>query len=62
MGEDLKAAIDQVVMAIGGLGKLAKLVGRGDTILLKPNFNTADPPPASSNPLFVRAIAELLYD
>ncbi len=58
-GEDAKAAIDRVVTAIGGLGKL---VSRGDTILLKPNFNTADPPPASSDPLFVRAIAELLYD
>ncbi len=58
-GDDLKAAIDQVVGTLGGLGRL---VSRGDTILLKPNFNTADPPPGSSDPLFVRAVIELLYD
>ncbi len=58
-GEDLKLSIDQVVGAIGGLGRL---VSQGDTILLKPNFNTSDPPPGSSDPLFVRAIAELLRD
>src|SRR5512138_3858063 len=58
-GEDLKGSIDQVVGAIGGIDKL---VSRGDTILLKPNFNTADPPPGSSDPLFVRAVIELLHD
>lgn len=53
--EDIAHAID----AIGGLGKV---VEPGDTILLKPNFNTADPPPASSDPAFVRAVIELLYE
>jgi uncharacterized protein (DUF362 family) len=57
--EDLKATIDAVVAAIGGF---QKVVARGDTILLKPNLNTADPPPASSDPLFVKALIELLYD
>ena len=34
----------------------------GDEILLKPNFNTADPPPASSDPEFVKAVIELLFE
>ncbi|MBI2861220.1 MAG: DUF362 domain-containing protein [Chloroflexi bacterium] len=29
---------------------------------MKPNLNTADPPPASSDPLFVKATIELLYE
>lgn len=56
---DLKAAIDQAVVAIGGF---ERLVDPGDTILVKPNFNTADPAPAASDPRFVRAIIELLYE
>ncbi|MDP2660535.1 MAG: DUF362 domain-containing protein [Dehalococcoidia bacterium] len=55
----LKESVNAAVEAIGGLAQMAP---RGDTILLKPNFNTADPPPASSDPAFVRAVIELLYD
>ncbi|MFQ5812298.1 MAG: DUF362 domain-containing protein [Anaerolineae bacterium] len=56
---DLKPNIGQAVAAIGGFGRL---VEPGDTILVKPNFNTADPPPASSDPQFVKAVIELLYE
>ncbi len=56
---NLKQVIDQAVTAIGGL---QRLVAPGDTILVKPNFNTADPPPASSDPEFVQAVIELLYE
>jgi uncharacterized protein (DUF362 family) len=55
---DLKAEIARAMDAIGGLDRL---VQDGDTILLKPNFNTADPPPAANDPAFVRATIELLY-
>ncbi|MDO8689700.1 MAG: DUF362 domain-containing protein, partial [Dehalococcoidia bacterium] len=55
----LKESVNAAVEAIGGLAQMAP---RGATILLKPNFNTADPPPASSDPAFVRAVIELLYD
>ncbi len=55
---DLKRNVSQAVAAIGGL---ERLVAPGDTILVKPNFNTADPPPASSDPQFVKAVIELLY-
>lgn len=55
---DLEQNIDQAVTAIGGLGRL---VEPGDTIMVKPNFNTADTPPGSSDPLFVKAVIEQLY-
>ena len=56
---DLRQNIGQAVAAIGGF---ERLVEPGDTILIKPNFNTADPPPASSDPQFVKAVIELLYE
>ncbi len=56
---DLKQNIGQAVAAIGGF---QKLVEPGDTILVKPNFNTSDPPPGSSDPHFVKAVIELLYE
>jgi uncharacterized protein (DUF362 family) len=54
----LRLDLDRAVTAIGGF---QRLVEPGDTILVKPNFNTADPPPGSSDPAFVRAVIELLY-
>jgi uncharacterized protein (DUF362 family) len=56
---ELRAEVDRAVAAIGGF---QRLVEPGDTILVKPNYNTADPPPASSDPAFVRAVIELLYE
>ena len=58
-GGDLRQDISRAVTAVGGF---ERLVEAGDTILLKPNFNTADTPPGSSDPLFVKAIIELLYE
>lgn len=56
---DLRQNIGRAVAAIGGF---QKLVEPGDTILVKANFNTSDPPPASSDPQFVKAVIELLYE
>lgn len=56
---DVRESIAGAVDAIGGF---RRIVEPGDTILVKPNFNTADPPPAASDPLFVRAVLELLYE
>lgn len=56
---DLKEGILRSVELIGGFEKIME----GDNeIFLKPNFNTADPSPASSDPEFVEAIIELLYE
>jgi uncharacterized protein (DUF362 family) len=56
---DLKEGILSSVELIGGFEKIIE----GDSeVFLKPNFNTADPSPASSDPDFVEAIIELLYE
>lgn len=56
---NLKESILKSVNLIGGF---SKIVEKGDEILLKPNFNTADAPPGSSDPDFVKAVIELLYE
>ena len=55
----LRESIERSVSLIGGIDKLVK---RGDTILLKPNYNTADPFPGSSDPKFVKTVTEMLYE
>ena len=56
---DLKKQILQSVNLIGGF---EKVISKNDVVLLKPNFNSADPPPASSSPDFLRAIVDLLFE
>lgn len=58
-GLSLKEKILKAVELIGGFGKI---VEKGDVVWVKPNFNTADPPPASSDPDFVKEVIELLYE
>lgn len=56
---DVKRDILRAVDAIGGFNKA---IEKGDEILLKPNYNSADPPPASTVPKFLNALIELLYE
>lgn len=56
---NLKESIETSVSLIGGIQKFVK---KGETVLLKPNYNTADPYPGSSDPEFIRAIIEMLYE
>lgn len=58
-GQGLKGNILKAVDLIGGF---SKVVERGNEILLKPNFNTGDAPPGSSDPDFVKAVIELLHE
>jgi len=58
-GQGLKGNILKAVDLLGGF---SKAVEKGDEILLKPNFNTGDAPPGSSDPDFVKAVIELLYE
>jgi uncharacterized protein (DUF362 family) len=44
------------------MGGIDRLVKKGDVILLKPNYNTADPYPGSSDPAFIKAVIEMLYE
>ncbi|MBI3989563.1 MAG: DUF362 domain-containing protein [candidate division NC10 bacterium] len=58
-GPDLKKDIKRAVDAIGGFGKALR---RTDRILLKPNFNSPDPPPAGSSLDFLAAVFQVLQD
>ncbi len=58
-GKDLKASINKAVRLIGGWKRFGL---RGKRVLLKPNFNTDDPFPASSDPEFIRLVIEILYE
>ncbi|MBX5328736.1 MAG: DUF362 domain-containing protein [Candidatus Bathyarchaeota archaeon] len=53
---------ESILKAVNLIGGFNKVVEKGDEFLLKPNFNTADPPPASSDPEFVKAVIELLLE
>lgn len=56
---NLKKAIQDAVQEIGGFEKFIK---KGDTVFLKPNFNTADPFPASSDFEFLKIVSSLIYE
>lgn len=59
VGEDLKQSVRDVLKPLGGMGKY---ISAGDRVLLKPNFNTADPFPASSDLGFIKAVTELVFE
>jgi uncharacterized protein (DUF362 family) len=55
----LKDSIKKAVDSIGGWSRLDL---KGKRVLLKPNYNSADDYPASSDPEFVKAVIELVYE
>ena len=57
--DDLKESILRSVDLVGGFGKV---IEKGDEVWLKPNFNTGDAPPGSSDPDFIKTVIELLYE
>lgn len=57
--DNLKTTIRDAISELGGL---SKFVNVGDKVLIKPNINTADPSPASSDPEFIKAVAELVLE
>jgi uncharacterized protein (DUF362 family) len=58
-GKDVKEAILKAVDRLGGFGQAIK---PQDRILLKPNFNSDDPPPGSTALDFLGAVIELLRE
>jgi uncharacterized protein (DUF362 family) len=56
---NLHDAVEQSVRLIGGF---ERVISQDDTVTIKPNLNTADPYPASSDPLFIKALGELVLD
>ncbi len=57
--KNLKKAVLKAVNELGGFKKFIK---KGDVVLLKPNFNTADPFPGSTDFEFLKTIVELVYE
>ena len=56
---NLKHTIEEAVRLIGGF---EKVISRDDAVTIKPNLNTADPYPASSDPQFIKALGELILE
>ena len=56
---DIRASIDKVITL---LGHLEQVIDRGDKILVKPNFNSPDPFPGSTDLAFLRAVVELILE
>ncbi len=56
---DLKAAVKMAVDAIGGV---RRALAPSDRVLLKPNFNSDDPYPASTDLGFLKAVVEILRE
>jgi len=58
-GEDVRASVDRVIALLGHLGQA---IERGDRVLVKPNFNSADPYPGSTDLVFLHAVIEILLE
>jgi uncharacterized protein (DUF362 family) len=56
---NLRASIDTAVKLIGGF---RSIINPGDVVTIKPNMNTEDPYPASSDPRFIKALGEAVLD
>jgi len=56
---NLKETILKSVNEIGGFKQFVKT---GDVVFLKPNFNTADPFPASTDLEFLRTVVKIVYE
>ena len=50
---------NQVKKAVDLIGGLEKIISKGDSVIIKPNFNSDDLFPASSDPEFVKIVVEL---
>ncbi|HUV71917.1 MAG TPA: DUF362 domain-containing protein [Clostridia bacterium] len=57
--KDLKNSVSGL---LGELGGFKKFIKTGEVVFLKPNFNTADPFPASTDLEFLKAVVELVYE
>ncbi len=55
--DNLENDIQNIVESLGGWGKF---VSQGERVFIKPNFNTADDPPASTDMNFLKAFVNLL--
>ena len=57
--EDVRDSVGRVISLLGELGQA---ISRGDRVLVKPNFNSPDPYPGSTDLDFLRAVVERLLE
>jgi len=57
--QDLKQSVEIAVDLIGGF---KRVISSGDKVIVKPNFNSDDPFPASSDPEFIKTVVRFLYE
>jgi len=60
--KDFTSVKEAVLKAVDEIGGFKKFVQTGDVVFLKPNYNTADPSPASTSVDFLKAVVELSYE
>lgn len=53
---------ESIAKAVDGIGGFKQFIKSGDVVFLKPNFNTGDPPPASTDLEFLKVVVELTYN
>jgi uncharacterized protein (DUF362 family) len=56
---DVRLAVEQ---AIALMGNLKQIIGKGDRVFVKPNFNSPDPFPAATDLAFLQAVIELILE
>ena len=52
---------ETILKALEPLGGIQNFIKKGEVVLLKPNFNTADPLPAATDYEFLKAVVEIVY-
>jgi uncharacterized protein (DUF362 family) len=57
VNKNLVDAVTELLRPLGGIGAFVK---KGEAVFLKPNFNTADPFPASSDLSFLEAVISIV--
>ena len=57
--EDIRHSIDKTIALLGNVGQA---ISRGDKVLVKPNFNSPDAFPASTDLAFLHAVVEILLE
>jgi uncharacterized protein (DUF362 family) len=60
-GRGIKKLKRAIARAVGVLGGFERFIKKGEAVLLKPNFNTDDPFPASTAMDFLEAVIDLVY-
>jgi uncharacterized protein (DUF362 family) len=59
-GDDIRESIERTIGFLGD--RVEDVFHRGDKVLVKPNFNSPDPPPASTDVAFLKAVIEILLE